>query len=45
MNSLDCLNVMTYDYHGSWEMQVNLLHPWNDPLVSGLWLRGGSIRG
>jgi hypothetical protein len=34
MNSLDFLNVMTYDYHGGWERQVNFLHPWNDTLVS-----------
>jgi GH18 family chitinase len=33
MNSLDFLNVMTYDYHGGWERQVNFLHSWNDTLV------------
>ena len=44
MNSLDFLNLMTYDYHGGWERQVNHLHPWNDPLVSAGCGAGGGER-
>ena len=31
--SLDFINIMTYDFHGAWDQAVNFHTPWQDPLV------------
>ncbi|PRW32530.1 chitotriosidase-1- isoform B [Chlorella sorokiniana] len=28
---LDFINLMTYDFHGTWETEVNFMAPWSDP--------------
>ncbi len=33
---LDFVNLMTYDYHGSWDTTTNFMAPWSDPAVSEL---------
>ncbi|EFN53559.1 hypothetical protein CHLNCDRAFT_17567, partial [Chlorella variabilis] len=34
--SLDFINIMTYDFHGAWDQAVNFHTPWKDPLVCGV---------
>lgn len=33
---LDFLNIMSYDYHGSWDAATNFMAPWSDPAVGCL---------
>jgi len=35
IRNLDFVNIMAYDYHGGWEMNVNYLVPWRDAQVGG----------
>lgn len=36
IRTLDFVNIMTYDFHGPWESQVNHQAPWKDPLGGSL---------